>query len=695
MKFLIGLNLLLNSALLLLSQSGTVDAQDFLPCQAEDVMGKVYYTATATSDGPICIKFDLSIGGSIEADFGNFDCNDPFVLDATYGTLSSTTGNVATYTPDAGGWSGQVTFKEAPVQYYPSKTVLELSRIDFTPKTFEAVLYFDSCTAPSVSPTSAPTATPTCPIEEFVGKTYYAPLLPNRAPCVKIDLFSGGTASIDPSNVDCASPYNEVPANVYSTFDMTSDNKALFDGTFTGEVTIEESMTGSVGIEAKLKSFDPSNTSWSLALVVNSCMSPSIAPTPSPTLSDTPSPTPQPIGWTQIGQDINAEGTDDRFGIEVSLSSDGHIVAVGGYNNDGNGPNAGHVRVFKYDSGADTWTQLGFDIDGERAGDYSGSAVSLSGDGKRVAIGAYRNDGVGPDSGHVRVYEYENGIWRQLGVDFDGSKSGDYFGRSVSLSYNGDVLAIGANKNDNNGKTDVGHVKVFHYDSLTQTWNQLGANINGESAGDESGRSVSLSGNGYAVAIGADNNRNGRGQVRVYEYDDVSNTWSQLGADIDGESTGDNSGRSVSLSGSGRTAAIGAPFNDGNGPDAGHVRVYEYDIMTEGWTQLGQDIDGENPGDYFGESVSLSSMDGATVAIGAKKNDGNGPDAGHVRVYRYDFSTKVWTQLGQDIDGEDAGDFFGRYVSLNIDGTTVAIGAPRNSADLGDSHNGHVRIYEI
>ena len=181
----------------------------------------------------------------------------------------------------------------------------------------------------------------------------------------------------------------------------------------------------------------------------------------------------------------------------------------------------------------------------------------------------------------------------------------------------------------------------------------------------------------------------------MYEYDDVSNTWSQLGADIDGESTGDNSGRSVSLSGSGRTVAIGAPFNDGNGPDAGHVRVYEYDIMTEGWTQLGQDIDGENPGDYFGESVSLSSMDGATVAIGAKKNDGNGPDAGHVRVYRYDFSTKVWTQLGQDIDGEDAGDFFGQYVSLNIDGTTVAIGAPRNSADLGDSHNGHVRIYEI
>ena len=55
-----------------------------------------------------------------------------------------------------------------------------------------------------------------------------------------------------------------------------------------------------------------------------------------------------------------------------------------------NGTNSGHVRVYEYSGNA--WTQLGADIDGEAASDYSGYSVSLSSDGTRVAIGAL-NDG--------------------------------------------------------------------------------------------------------------------------------------------------------------------------------------------------------------------------------------------------------------------------------------------------------------
>ena len=57
------------------------------------------------------------------------------------------------------------------------------------------------------------------------------------------------------------------------------------------------------------------------------------------------------------------------------------------------------------------------------------------------------------------------------------------------------------------------------------------------------------------------------------------------------------------------------------------------------------------------ESVSLSS-DGSTVAIGAHDNDGNGADAGHVRIYKNINGT--WTQQGADIDGEAAGDYLDR-----------------------------------
>ena len=105
-----------------------------------------------------------------------------------------------------------------------------------------------------------------------------------------------------------------------------------------------------------------------------------------------------------------------------------------------------------------------------------------------------------------------------------------------------------------------------------------------------------------------------------------------MGQDIDGEAASDYSGRSVSLSSDGTRVAIGAPFNDGNGSNSGHTRIWEWNGST--WTQISQDIDGEAANDQSGRSVSLSS-DGTRVAIGAPFNDsGNGSVAGHTRVYQ-------------------------------------------------------------
>ena len=55
------------------------------------------------------------------------------------------------------------------------------------------------------------------------------------------------------------------------------------------------------------------------------------------------------------------------------------------------------------------------------------------------------------------------------------------------------------------------------------------------------------------------------------------------------------------------------------------------------------------------QSVSLSS-DGTTVAIGALYNDGNGSNSGHVRIYAWNSATSAWEQQGADIDGEAADD---------------------------------------
>ena len=78
----------------------------------------------------------------------------------------------------------------------------------------------------------------------------------------------------------------------------------------------------------------------------------------------------------------------------------------------------------------------------------------------------------------------------------------------------------------------------------------------------------------------------------------LSFTQTQIGADIDGEAAEDWSGWSVSLSADGTVIAIGAPYNNGNGDFAGHVRVYQNNAGT--WTQIGEDIDGEAAGDQSG-----------------------------------------------------------------------------------------------
>jgi hypothetical protein len=361
--------------------------------------------------------------------------------------------------------------------------------------------------------------------------------------------------------------------------------------------------------------------------------------------------------WAQVGLDINGIGktpfgfgfgfVGDELGWSVALSSDGMILAVGAIVNSGNGANSsGHVKVFKWNN--DAWIQLGDDIDGEAAGDRSGASVALSGDGMIVAIGASGNDANGPQSGHTRVHQWNTTTWIQVGGDIDGEASGEASGYSVSLSSDGMILAVGAP----NDCTGTGHVRVFKLNN--EAWSQVGGDIVGEAAGDNFGMSSHIS---------------------------------------------------VALSSDGMILAVGAFFNDGGGIGigSGHVRVFKW--INEEWSLMGNDIDGEAAWDFSGWSVALSS-DGSTVAIGAVNNDGNGerPSSGHTRVYQW--NNEAWNRLGDDIDGEAAGDNSGFSVSLSSDGSTVAIGATNNVGSNGTldwdggmgmgmfSGAGHTRVYE-
>ena len=389
-------------------------------------------------------------------------------------------------------------------------------------------------------------------------------------------------------------------------------------------------------------------------------------------------------GWEQLGLDIDGEAAGDYSGNSISLSSDGQTIAIAAYLNDGTGEGAGHVRIYSWTGSS--WSQLGADIDGEAAGDQSGASVSLSADGQTVAIGANHNDGNGTDAGHVRIYQWHDSVWLQLGNDIDGELTGDRSGLGVVLSADGQTVAIGAEGNDGSG-IDAGHVRIYQWND--SAWQQLGNDIDGEAAGDESGRRVSVSADGYTVAIAArynDSNGDNSGQVRIYQWSGTD--WQQVGVDINGEYSGDESGFDVSLSSDGQTVAISAWKNDGNGFDSGHVRVFEWSGSS--WLQLGNDIDGEASRDDSGRSLALSS-NGKIIVIGATHNDGNGNNSGHVRIYSWNGSS--WSKQGEDIDGEASEDYSGLASALSADGQTVAISAWSNAGNGVNS--GHVRIFRL
>jgi hypothetical protein len=351
--------------------------------------------------------------------------------------------------------------------------------------------------------------------------------------------------------------------------------------------------------------------------------------------------------WVQLGQTLLGNlGSPDQFGHSVSLSANGLRLAVGGRfagTTLANGTvvdNVGSVQVFELSGNhfsSDTqWEPVGQVLVGEAGDDQSGRSIQLNWDGTRLAVGASGNDETASDAGHVRVYEWVDSAditnsWLQLGSDIDGEAEGDTSGCSVSLSADGSVVAVGAYKNDVEDSIDAGHVRVFVYNDDQQDWVQLGSDIDGSENGDWTGLAMALSGDGTRIVIGAEGNnmRFLPGVSRVYDF--INGTeWVQVGDDLQG------GGYAVDISFDGRRVAIGSNRGADMGANTGQILVYEY--TGEGgatstssssfeWTSiLASSIIGDQQGSMFGSSVVLSS-DGSRLVGAAPASSGNSTDA--------------------------------------------------------------------
>jgi hypothetical protein len=174
--------------------------------------------------------------------------------------------------------------------------------------------------------------------------------------------------------------------------------------------------------------------------------------------------------WAQRGADVSGttyagfysslvgSAYDDQFGQSVSLTSNGNRLAVGAPYGNAGGTDRGYVRV--YDWSGTSWSQVGGDITGVNNYDYAGWSVDISSDGSRVVVGLRGADGNGSNSGTTRIYDYNGTTWVQVGGDIEGDAANDYAGSFVSISGDGDRVAIGAPGNDDGG-AGAGQVRVF------------------------------------------------------------------------------------------------------------------------------------------------------------------------------------------------------------------------------------------
>jgi hypothetical protein len=462
----------------------------------------------------------------------------------------------------------------------------------------------------------------------------------------------------------------------------------------------------------------------------------------------------------------------DFFGFAVSLSADGSTLAVGavgeassatGVNGDQNNESAGGSgAVYVFVRGGGTWSQQAYlKASNTGADDFFGSAVSLSADGNTLAVGAQYEDssatGVNGnqanngaiDSGAVYVFVRAGSTWSQQAyLKASNTRGGDLFGYAVSLSADGSTLAVGAIGEDssatgvngnqaNNGAIDSGAVYVFVRGG--GTWSQqayLKASNTG--AGDLFGTFVSLSADGNTLAVGAQfedssatgvNGNQGDSSApnsgAVYVFVRAGSTWSQQ-AYLKASNTGagDLFGTFVSLSADGSTLAVGAVGEDssatgvnGNQANNGAIdsgAVYVFVRGGSTWSQQAY-LKASNTGasDVFGSAVSLSA-DGSTLAVGAwseassatgvNGDQNNESASGSGAAYVFVRAGSTWSQQAYlKASNTEAFDFFGTFVSLSADGSTLAVaarfegssatGVNGNRGDNSAPNSGAVYVY--
>ena len=298
----------------------------------------------------------------------------------------------------------------------------------------------------------------------------------------------------------------------------------------------------------------------------------------------------------------------------------------------------------------------------------------------------------------VKIYKWNGSAWSQLGQgiyppnNYPVSVSAGFTtGINMALNGSGTRLVIGQP-----GYIDVyggesqspigGLIRMYEFNAISGpsgSWQQIGNDIKGYNVYAQSTSRQDRVGTIVAMNSEGDRIVNYRMQtwsinrayptIEVYQWNTGSSTWTQLGSTILPNGTDTNGITSLSFSDDGNRIAVGNINNSNPQYLIGTTKVYQWNNAGT-WVQIGNEMVGEAYADNSGISVSLNG-DGTRVAISAPNNDDAGLDIGHTRVYRWDTSTNKWIKIGLDISWPTGTNdqYSHRKVDINYAGDAVII----------------------
>jgi len=414
------------------------------------------------------------------------------------------------------------------------------------------------------------------------------------------------------------------------------------------------------------------------------------APTPLLVGNRTQAPTPRTIApiprepvannvWRKVGSMQSVEAGDET-GHSFSMTTDGNRIVIGAMRHSYDRVNdIGAVRTYDLKADGKSWILVDEQLVGQYQDDQFGASVSISGDGRKLAVGAPGYDIQNEDSNVGKVYLYNiidevddsSGVWLEYDVII-GNEPGGNLGYSVSFDPDGYYLAMGAPY----GKTGIVLIYMFGGNSTHGQLDQIGSSVIGTSTGDKFGLSVSLSMEGRHIAVGAPGKSC---YVNVYTYDTVNKEW-QLQATAKSNNSmqsiddNDEFGFSISISDDGTKLAVGAPGFDATKDGKNEGRVYLYKIDSDMLVEE-HNITGNDNEARLGSSLSFSS-DGHYLAIGSPSSK-KYERRGSAQVFQLSRNTRGQLErIGDQIQGISPLDLFGSSLSLFGAGKQLVVGAP-------------------